>query len=105
MTAPGVVIRDTARDHHETADDYRRVIARLSDGCRVVICKDAHQWILQRRKGGGGEWPWRAVRFHRTRDALIRSTGALCGPCDAAAVAILAALPPNFAKRANGGAR
>ena len=98
MTAP---IRDTARDqrsHHETADEYGRVVGRLSDGWRVIVCKDAHQWILQRRTGSLPGGQWRAVRFHRTRDALIRSAVALCEACDPAALVILAALPPHFGR-------
>ena len=98
MTAP---IRDTARDqrsHHETADEYGRVVARVSDGWRVIVCKDAHQWILQRRDKTPAGGRWRAVRFHRTRDALIRSCAAFCEACDPAALVILAALPPHFSR-------
>lgn len=85
-----------ALQHNETADTYVNTLAAPAEGWSVVVCKDAHQWILQRRKSGGGKWPWRAVRFHRTRDALIRSTAALCGRCDPAALGILAVLPQNF---------
>ena len=94
------LFRDTARDqrsHHETADEYGRVVVRLSEAWRVVTCKDAHQWILQRRDGErSGQARWTGVRYFRTRGALMRSVRALCGVCDPAALGILATLPPHF---------
>ncbi len=79
--------------HQETADDYQSVIAGLCPRHRVIICKDSIQWILQRRKNGGAERPWRGVGYYRTRDALIRVSATLCGRVDPTAMAILAALP------------
>lgn len=49
-----------ARSTHETADGYSRVVTHLCDGWRMIFCKDNNQWILQRRKKGGAERPWRA---------------------------------------------
>ena len=94
------IARGTAREqrsHHETADEYHRVVARLSDGWRVVVSKDGIQWVLQRRDGErAGRARWAGVRFCRTRQALIRDARALCGPVDPAALAILVALPEHF---------
>lgn len=81
---------------HETADDYAKVLAHLCAGWRVIVCKDDLQWTVQRRKKGGGKWPWRAVGYCRTRKALIRLAAANCGRNDPAALAALAALPENF---------
>ena len=81
---------------HETSDAYSGVIADLCDCHRVVICKDALQWILQRRKKGGAERPWRGVGYFRTRNALIRACASLCGRIDPAALAILMALPDHI---------
>lgn len=64
---------------HETADNYYGVIVHLTARHRVVICKDAIQWILQRRKNGDAKRPWRGVGYFRTRDALIRVSATLCG--------------------------
>lgn len=86
----------SARSTHETADGYSRIVAQLGDGGRVIVCKDNIQWILQRRKNGGGEWPWRAVGYCRTRKALMRLAATSCGPIDPVALAALAALPENF---------
>lgn len=81
---------------HETADDYLGVIAHLCTSHRVIVCKDAIQWVLQRRKTGGAERPWRAVGYFRARNALIRVSATLCSRIDLAAMASLAALPSHF---------
>ena len=78
---------------HETSDAYGRVIAQLCARHRVIVCKDALQWILQQRKKGGAERPWRSVGYFRTRSALLRVSATLCSRIDPAAVAILLALP------------
>jgi len=78
---------------HETSDSYRGNVAQLCPQHRVIVCKDAIQWILQRRKNGGAERPWRAVGYYRTRDALIRVCATSCGRMDPAAMAVLLTLP------------
>ena len=80
----------------ETADDYVGVLARFCDRHRVITCKDDIQWILQRRKRGGAERPWRGVGYFRTREALIRACASLCGRIDPSAMAILLALPAQI---------
>jgi len=86
----------TSDNHQETADHYRGLVAQLCARHRVVVCKDDIQWILQRRKKGGAERPWRALHYHRSRDALIRVWATLCGRIDPAAMAFLLALPSHF---------
>lgn len=56
----------------ETADTYWRITVILSASWRIIECRDSIQWILQRRKKGGAERPWRAVGYFRTRKALTR---------------------------------
>ncbi|WP_170474678.1 hypothetical protein [Ruegeria arenilitoris] len=80
----------------ETADDYGRVIIRLCPHHRVIICRDDLQWIVQRRKKGGAERPWRAVGYFLTRDALVRCCANLCSRVDPHAMAALLALPEHF---------
>ncbi|WP_050930102.1 hypothetical protein [Aestuariivita boseongensis] len=79
--------------NQETSDHYARVVVRLCPRHRVIVCKDNIQWILQRRKNGGGEWPWRALGYFRTRDALIRLSASLCSRVDPSAMVALSALP------------
>ena len=86
----------TSISHHETADAYRNIVAQLCSRHRVIDCKDSIQWILQSRKKGGAERPWRGVGYFRTRDALIRASASLCGRVDPAAMAVLADLPSHF---------
>ena len=84
------------RSSHETADIYVGIITPLSPQQRVIECKDQIQWIVQRRKNGGAERPWRSVGYFRTRDALIRACATLCERVDPNAMAILLALPSHF---------
>ena len=82
---------------HETADDYGRIIARLNNNWRVIACKDARQWILQRRDAQrSGRARWKASCYFVTKNALIRASRTCCGPVDPKAVATLSALPENF---------
>ena len=56
----------------EEDDAYPSVIADISADCRVIECRDAYQWIVQRRKGGR----WLNVSYHLDRDVLIDRSGA-----------------------------
>ena len=83
-----------ARDHHETSDTYSNVVTRLCPRHRVIECKDALQWILQKRDAErSGQPRWAGVGYFRTRNALIRVSRATCSRIDPGAMAILAALP------------
>jgi hypothetical protein len=86
----------TSGTHQETSDAYSGVVACLCDHHRVITCGDRIQWIVQRRKAGGAERPWRGLGYFRTRDALIRSCATLCGRIDPSAMAILMALPSHI---------
>ena len=80
----------------ETSDHYARVVVGLCPRHRVIVCKDDIQWILQQRKKGGAERPWRGVGYFRTRDALIRLCASLCSRVDPGTMATLAARPEFF---------
>lgn len=56
----------------ETADNYARVVTYFGDGLRVIECRDQIRWIIQRRKRGGAERPWRGVHYCTTQKALVR---------------------------------
>lgn len=56
---PAPAISERKHRSSETADDYRHVVAQLSDGWRVIVCAGGIQWILQRRDGeraGRARW-------------------------------------------------
>ena len=87
----------TESHYHETAEDYCRIIARLNNNWRVIACKDARQWILQRRDAQrSGRARWKASGYFLTKSALIRASRTFCGPVAPKAVATLSALPENF---------
>ena len=84
---------------HETADAWGAIVACPARGWRIIVSRDRQQWILQRRKTGGAERPWRAVGYcARIRKALVRLCAASCGPLDPFATAILASLPESTGK-------
>ena len=57
-------------DHRETSDCYHGELFRQGD-CRVIICTDDIQWIVQRQKSGPGT-AWRALGYCTTRQAVMR---------------------------------
>ncbi|MGJ8585424.1 MAG: hypothetical protein ACSHXD_15120 [Marinosulfonomonas sp.] len=57
----------------ETHDLYRNVV--VSDGRhRVILCRDAIQWIIQRRRRSvrPGQPAWDALSYCTTKSALVR---------------------------------
>ena len=82
----------------ETSDDYGGVVAQLSPEWRVIVCRDGLQWVLQRRKNGGAERPWRARHYCRTRRALVRLCASVCWPVDPDAQAALQRLPVQIGR-------
>ena len=56
---------------HETADGYHGEIVRRGS-YRAIICRDGIQYILQERRKGRAERPWRSVGYTTTKKALIR---------------------------------
>jgi very-short-patch-repair endonuclease len=95
--APNIPQTRVQRQHHETADDYERIVVRLCDRWRVIVCRDGIQWILQRRDAQrSGRARWTGSQYFTTRDALIRASRAKSGQVDPEALAILAALPERI---------
>lgn len=75
-----------ALDRRESSDSYLDVTLAPQDGWRVIRCRHGIQWILQKGRIRAGETEWRSVRYHRNRNALIRSTLALCPSVDTSAL-------------------
>lgn len=73
--------RRVAKSSHESADDYVGVVTSLDDKHRVIICKDAIQWIIKVRRGQrGGQARWVGKSYFTTSKAVINASHALCGP-------------------------
>lgn len=66
------------------------LVAQLNACWRVVAARDGTQWILQRLHGNDD---WRARSRCRARPSLERVVKLFAGEVDAAALAVLAALP------------
>jgi hypothetical protein len=62
----------------------------------VIVCRNALQWILQRRQGK----QWRGYWFCRTREALIRGAREHAGPIGGDALVILLRLPEHYPEAA-----
>ena len=76
----------------EESETYPAVCV-LNARWRVIACRQAIQWILQRR---GGVDHWRGVWFCRTREALIRGARQRVGQISGDALVILLRLPERF---------
>ena len=75
----------------ETANNYGPVIHQYGR-FRVVPCKHAIQWCIQRQKGGPGS-DWRGEGYCRTRDGLLACWLRLAGESDQS---VLLALPDRI---------
>ncbi|GEM_PF-2024868 len=63
----------------ESADHYNNIV-HISANYRVIICRDAVQWIIQHRRGKSGAGArWRSVAYCQARKALIREWHAKTG--------------------------
>ena len=82
--------------HRERDDIYQGVIVQLAPRWRIIECRDAIQWIIQKRSAEpshSGEW--RGDSYVVSRDALIELSvkrGLLSEPLKRA---VLEALPPQ----------
>jgi hypothetical protein len=65
-------IEAASKSHREGSDNYHSVIVR-SERYRVIVCKENHQWIIQKRAGTRHGAPrWDGLSYCRGRNALIR---------------------------------
>ena len=88
------VARRVTKICYETADPYVGVVAQLDDKHRVVICKDAIQWIIQVRCGQRcGQARWTGKSYLTTPEAVVAASHALCGPLRGKVLDLLRALP------------
>jgi hypothetical protein len=74
---------------------------QLNDRWRVIVCRDAIQWVLQRRDRPDrperhAREDWRGRSYCRTREALIRCCDRYSGEIDPVAVAALRTLPDRI---------
>ncbi len=69
-----------APNNVEKSDDYYKVVLRINDKWRVIVCRDDIQWIIQFRKGTYlGKPAWRGRSYLRSKIELINHIRILCG--------------------------
>jgi hypothetical protein len=85
--------------HRERDDDYAYIVVQLTPRYRVILCPQGLQWIIQ-EKEASHEGPWRAERYHTTRDSLLNACGKLGFLCDPNVEAVLHALPDHVSQMA-----
>ena len=84
--------------HREKEDNYHGVILQLAPRWRIIECRNAEQWIIQKRSAEPlHQGVWRSVSYVVSRDKLIELSTTLGLLSDAAARAVLDGLPENNA--------
>ena len=82
--------------HRERDDRYSKVILQLAPRWRIIECRNAEQWIIQKRSAEPlDQGKWTGVSYVVSRDKLIAlstSVGLLSEPSKRA---VLQALPPT----------
>ena len=82
--------------HRERDDNYQGVIVQLAPRWRIIECRDAIQWIIQKRSAEpshSGEW--RGDSYVVSRDALIELSVKRRLLSDPSKRAVLEGLPPQ----------
>lgn len=88
--------------HRERDDNYHAIAVRLSYRWRVIICRDALQWIVQRRRDAGRRGSeWKGIHYCASRKALIRLSDASCRDMSTKARAVLEELPDRIGHERN----
>lgn len=95
----------SATSHRETDHDYAHVLFRFPCGWRLAECRDGIQWLLQKPRSSSPDSAYVTVRFHRRKDALMRSVHALTGTDEAVLVHLLADLPERLDEAASAARR
>jgi hypothetical protein len=84
------------KSHRERDDNYRNVILHTLPRWRIILCKNANQWIIQNRSAEPlDRGKWLGVSYVMSRDKLIELSTTLGLLSDAAARAVLDGLPSN----------
>ena len=94
-TAPAPVeqIPPHTSTHRESDDNYQWVAAMLTDDVRVILCKNALQYVPQRRHADGLRGAtWRSLCYCAVKTSLIKACEGLesrSGPVSTAPLAVL----------------
>ena len=85
------------KSHRERDDNYRNVILHTLPRWRIILCRNASQWIIQKRSAEPlNRGRWHGVSYVVSRDKLIELSTTLGLLSDATARAVLDGLPENI---------
>jgi len=86
----------------ETSSNYPHIVCNIGRYRRVILCKDALQWIIQSSDGeSGGVRRWTGKSYTTSRDKLIKLCRRLEGFSGQLHLPILLELPQNVGGWAN----
>ena len=82
--------------HMEGNDNYSKVVVALTPRWRIIECRNAEQWIIQKRSAEPlHHGVWRSVSYVVSRDKLIELSASLGLLSEPSKRAVLAALPSS----------
>lgn len=86
-----------ANSHRERDDSYHSVIVQLAPRWRIIECRNAEQWIIQKRSAEPlNRGAWLGVSYVVSRDTLIELSARLGLLSEPPKRAVLEALPENI---------
>ena len=82
--------------HREGADSYGKVVLQLARRWRIIECRNAEQWIIQKRSAEPlDRGKWTSVSYVVSRDKLIELSTSLRLLSEPSKRAVLEALPSS----------
>jgi hypothetical protein len=82
--------------YRERDDNYSKVVVKLAPRWRIIECRNAEQWIIQKRSAEPSHpAPWRGVSYVVSRDKLIELSASLGFLSEPSKRAVLEALPSS----------
>jgi len=87
--------------HRERDDSYGKVILQLAPRWRIIECRNAEQWIIQKRSAEPlDRGKWTSVSYVVSRDKLIELSARLGLLSESSKRAVLEALPSTTREHA-----
>ena len=82
--------------HRERDDSYTKVILQLAPRWRIIECRNAEQWIIQKRSAEPlDRGKWTSISYVVSRDKLIELSTSLGLLSEPSKRAVLEALPSS----------
>ena len=83
--------------HRERDDSYTKVILQLAPRWRIIECRNAEQWIIQKRSAEPlDRGKWTSISYVVSRDKLIELSASLGLLSEPSKRAVLEALPSTI---------